>query len=222
VNAIHYTTNTPRAKRVFLGDAVPRLDAARRQDRSEAILDAAELVLVRVGYAEASVGEVARLAGISDGLIYRYFEGKQDLRDQVLARFYGRVLAQAQIAIAEQKKFHARLLALVETHLAAFRDDQALCRLFIAEVRVAADYPGSPLQELNRRYTRLLLRVLRQGVLEGAVSPHVDARLVRDMLYGGMEHVTWRSVNKGGTLDISATARSIVRLMLLGLLAGPE
>jgi AcrR family transcriptional regulator len=204
---------------------VPRLDAARRQDRFDAILDAAEQVLVRVGYAEASVAQVARLAGISDGLIYRYFEGKRDLRDQVLARFYGRLLQQAQTAIAAQRSFNNRLQALVETHLSAFRDDPALCRLFIAEVRVAADYPGSPLQELNRRYTSLLLRILRQGVLEGAVSPSIDARLVRDMLYGGMEHVMWRSVsgrgaNARGPSDVPGTARAIVRLLRHGLPAG--
>lgn len=206
---------------------MPRLDAAKRQDRFDTILDAAEQVLVRVGYAEASVGEVARLAGISDGLIYRYFEGKRDLRDQVLARFYGRLLAEAQAAIAACKTFHERLQALVETHLSAFRDDPALCRLFIAEVRVAADYPGSPLQDLNRRYTSLLLRILRQGVLEGAVSAQLDVRLVRDMLYGGMEHVMWRSVsgrgaNALGPADVPGTARAIVRLLTLGLAAGAE
>jgi len=191
---------------------VPRLDAARKRDRYEAILDAAEQVLAKGGFAEASVGEVARQAGISDGLIYRYFAGKQ-----VLTRFYGRILAEAQAAIGARKIFHDRLLALVETHLTAFRDDQALCRLFIAEVRVAADYPGSPLQDLNRRYTQLLSRVLRLGVTEGAVREDVDTRLVRDMLYGGMEHVTWRSVNASATLDVPATARAIVHLLLGGL-----
>ena len=79
------------------------------------------------------------------------------------------MLAEAQLAIAARKAFQERLLALVETHLTAFRDDQALCRLFISEVRVAADYPGSPLQDLNRRYTGLLARVLRQGLAEGVV-----------------------------------------------------
>lgn len=194
----------------------------QRQDRTQAILDAAETILTRDGFADASVTDMARLAGISDGLIYRYFGGKHDLRDQVLARFYGRMLARAQDAIAPRKRFHERLEALVETHLTAFRDEKSLCRLFIAEVRVASDYPGSPLQELNRRYTRLLLRVLRQGMAEGVVSRHVDMRLVRDMLYGGMEHVAWRAVNAGGELDVAATARAIVRLLLLGLLAGPE
>ena len=163
------------------------------------------------------MAEVARHAGISDGLIYRYFAGKQDLRDQVLTRFYGRILAEAQAAIAARERFHDRLLAIVETHLTAFRDDQALCRLFIAEVRVAADYPGSPLQDLNRRYTRLLTRVLRQGMAEGAVAADLDTRLVRDMLYGGMEHVTWRSVNASAVLDVPGTSRAIVKLLLGGL-----
>ncbi len=191
------------------------------RDRYETILDAAEQVLGRGGFAEASVGEVARLAGVSDGLIYRYFDSKQALRDAVLARFYARVLAGAQAAVGLHGGFRERLLALIETHLRLFRDDRALCRLFIAEVRVAADYPGSPLQELNRRYTGVLEKVLRQGVAEGAVNPGFDARLVRDMLYGGMEHVAWRSVNGKGTLDVAGATRKIGALFLGGLAVTP-
>jgi TetR/AcrR family fatty acid metabolism transcriptional regulator len=200
---------------------VPRLSAARLRDRYETILDAAEQVLGCYGFAEASVGEVARQACVSDGLIYRYFDSKQALRDAVLARFYARVLEGAQASVGRHGGFRDRLLALIETHLRLFRDDRVLCRLFIAEVRVAADYPGSPLQELNRRYTGVLEKVLRQGLAEGAVSPGFDARLVRDMLYGGMEHVAWRSVNGRATLDVTGTARKILALLLDGLAATP-
>ena len=42
---------------------MPRLSEARLRDRYETILDAAEQVLGRGGFAEASVGEVARQAG---------------------------------------------------------------------------------------------------------------------------------------------------------------
>jgi AcrR family transcriptional regulator len=196
---------------------VPRLNAAQLRGRQDAILDAAEQVLVRGGFAAASVAEVARQAGVSDGLIYRYFDSKQALRDAVLSRFYRRVLRAADLAVVGRAGFRERLLALIETHLSVFRDDRALCRLFIAEVRVAADYAGSPLQELNRRYTRVLLKVLRQGVAEGAMQPDVDHRLVRDMLYGGMEHVAWRSVSGGPALDVPATARGIVAMVLSGV-----
>jgi AcrR family transcriptional regulator len=198
---------------------MPRLSAAQLAGRHETILDAAEYVLARDGFADASVGEVARQAGVSDGLIYRYFESKQALRDAVLARFYMRVLTGAQQALAAQTGFRERLLAVVETHLRVFRDDRALCRLFIAEVRVAADYPGSPLQDLNRRYTGVLERVLRQGMNEGAVDATLDTRLVRDMLFGGIEHVAWRSVNGRASLDVPATARAILSLLLNGVSA---
>jgi TetR/AcrR family transcriptional regulator, fatty acid metabolism regulator protein len=198
---------------------MPRLSEAQFRDRYDTILDAAEQVMGRGGFAEASVGEVARQAGISDGLIYRYFESKQALRDAVLARFYGRVLAGAQAALARHTEFQDRLLALIETHLQIFRDDRALCRLFIAEVRVATDYPGSPLQDLNRRYTSVLEKVLRQGMEEGLVNPALETRLVRDMLFGGMEHVAWRSVNSGSVLNVPATARSILALLVGGLAA---
>src|SRR5271155_5388866 len=102
MNAIHYTRVAPSAKRDSSprpagagrnGGSVPKLGEAQKRDRFEAILDSAERVLTQRGYAEAWMGEVARAAGVSDGLIYRYFDGKRDLRDQVLARFYGRVLA---------------------------------------------------------------------------------------------------------------------------------
>jgi AcrR family transcriptional regulator len=197
---------------------LPRLNAAQLRDRQERILDAAELVFLRVGFAEASVADAARQAGVSDGLIYRYFDSKQALRDAVLVRFYRRVLQGAEAAITAETNFASRLLALIETHLSCFRDDRALCRFFISQVRVAADYPGSLLQDLNRRYTRVLLKVLRQGMAEGAMRSDADPRLVRDMLYGGMEHVAWRSVSGGATLDVALLARQILTIVLKGVM----
>ena len=40
------------------------------------------------------------------------------------------------------------------------------------------------------------------------------------MLYGGMEHVTWRSVNASAVFDVPATAKAIVNLVLGGLRSG--
>ncbi len=200
---------------------MPRLSEERLRDRQEAILDAAEEVLGRSGFAEASVADVARQAGVSDGLIYRYFDSKQAMRDAVLARFYGRVLDGARMAIGAHAGFGDRLLALIETHLGLFRDDRALCRLFIAEVRVAADYPGSPLQDLNRRYTGLLEKLLRQGMEEGAVRGGLDTRLVRDMLFGAIEHAAWRHTIGKRPLDVQSMARAITDIFLTGLCPDP-
>ena len=57
-----------------------------RADREEQILDAAGLVFAERGFALASVGAVARRAGISKPLIYNYFGSKDGLLIACLAR----------------------------------------------------------------------------------------------------------------------------------------
>jgi len=201
---------------------MPRLSAARAADRSAAIIDAAEAVLLRDGFANAAISDVARLAGVSDGLIYRYFPGKAALRDAVLVRFYTRILSRLEAAVAARRGFARRFSALIETHLHVLEEDADLCRLFITEVRGAAEYPGSALYELNRRYSSVLVRLVRQGMREGVVRDGVDPLMVRDVLYGGMEHLAWRRLSgRGGGPDVARAASSLAGLLLGGLLVPP-
>ena len=63
---------------------MPVISAERIQQRYDAILDAAKQVFTRQGYEGTSIAAVAKVAGVSDGLIYRYFANKRDLLDQAL------------------------------------------------------------------------------------------------------------------------------------------
>lgn len=62
---------------------MPRLNVhARRalvQERQQQILQAAAQVFAEKGFDSATIREVARTAGVSEGSIYRYFKNKQDL-----------------------------------------------------------------------------------------------------------------------------------------------
>ena len=53
-------------------------------DRKKAILDAALQVFADEGYHNASISKIAKAAGVSKGLMYNYFESKQDLLHVVL------------------------------------------------------------------------------------------------------------------------------------------
>ena len=58
-----------------------------RTDRKKAILDAALHVFSEQGYHNASIIEVSKEAGISKGLIYNYFDSKEELLDILLGSF---------------------------------------------------------------------------------------------------------------------------------------
>lgn len=201
---------------------VPVISPQRQRDRHDAILQAAVAVFGERGYEAASIGEIARRAGVSDGLVYRYFENKRDLLGSVLTQFYERTMADIERVVAEEHGFKAELRALVGRHLEAFVEDTALCRLFISEVRVSTDYVGSAVQALNRRYTTILMRIVERGIAAGEVEQGTDLRLVRDLLFGAIEHIAWRHVVRGRRLDVDGVADRLVEMVLGGIAARPK
>jgi AcrR family transcriptional regulator len=196
---------------------MPAISPQRMRDRHDAILAAATRVFSEKGYASASITDIAQAANISDGLIYKYFENKRDLLERVLTVFYETTIADLETKVAKGKSFNERLYILVSEHLSVFVADIDLCRLFISEVRTASNYRGSSIQQLNRRYTSVLIKIVDKGIADGEIQPDLDPRLVRDMLFGAIEHSSWRHVRGIRPLDVPRIARAMTDILLNGL-----
>lgn len=199
------------------GGLMPAISAKRMQDRSDAILESARRVFVERGYQAASIAEIARAAQISDGLIYRYFDSKRRLLDGVLAAFFQRILALLEPEIAALDGFPAKLHALIRVHLQVMLDDPGLCRLFIAEVRGAADFAKSDARKMSRRYSAVFLSVIRAADAAGELRAGLDAHLLRDLVFGGVEFFAWRAMSARGGANVEAAADAITDLILNGV-----
>lgn len=196
---------------------MPTISPERMQDRHDAILRAAKRAFTDKGYEGASIADIARIAKISDGLVYRYFRNKRELLYGVLHQFYGRILVDLETQVFKHDQFRSRLEALIKRHIEVFVSDTDLCRLFIAEVRVESDYEGSAIQDLNRRYTSVLIRIVKDAVKTGEVRPDVNPRLLRDVLFGAIEHLAWGHVNGRGALKVTQTARELTSMLTSGI-----
>jgi AcrR family transcriptional regulator len=71
-----------------------------RQQTEEAFLDAAERLLVSVGYAGISTRAVAEEAGANHGLVHYYFGSMENLLVRVLERFTERLIARQRAMYA--------------------------------------------------------------------------------------------------------------------------
>jgi TetR/AcrR family fatty acid metabolism transcriptional regulator len=196
---------------------MPAISPQRMRDRYDAILAAATRVFAEKGYSSASITDIAREADVSDGLIYKYFENKRDLLENVLKSFYERIIADLEPKVSKAKNFEEKLYVLVSEHLQVFVADVDLCRLFISEVRTASDYRGSLIQQLNRRYTSILIEIVDDAIDNGVIRPDIDPRLVRDMIFGAIEHSSWRHVNANKSLDVPRVARAMTDVLVNGL-----
>lgn len=196
---------------------MPRLTETRRRDRHQNLLEAARVIFQAKGYAAASISEIAKTAQVSDGLIYRYFSDKRAMLAAVLEDFLEGLIAQAESAVGEAEGFRAKLEAIIRTNLQVYAQDPEMCALFIREQRDASDYRGSPIHGLMRRYTELLSAVVRDGIAAGDVRPDLDVRLLRDFLFGGMEHLAWNALASGAGIAFENIAAQLTEMLTSGI-----
>lgn len=190
-----------------------------REEREADILQAARSVFAERGYDGASMTEIARRAGVVEGTIYKYFVNKRDLLFRLMVKVYDALIAGAKTRIHKIDGTRDQVRFLIWWHLHAFVDDPGLCRLFIREIRSNDDYYRSVLYETNRRYTSILLRTLETGVERGELRRDLSPPMVRDMIYGSIEHIAWAWVAGHGTLNIDKIADDLAEMVMQGIAA---
>ncbi len=185
--------------------------------RSGEILAVAREMFARRGYDGTSVSDIAGAVGVADGAIYRYFPSKRAVLYEVIRQFYEPVIVMAAENVVGIGDVRQQFRYLIWLQVRAFTEEPELCRLIIAEVRPMEDYYESEIAELNRRYTSLLVDVVTRGQREGVFRADVDATMVRDLVYGGIEHIAWGAVTGRADIDAGAVADDLTRLLCAGL-----
>ncbi|MCH7790631.1 MAG: hypothetical protein IH940_14505, partial [Acidobacteria bacterium] len=111
----------------------------------------------------------------------------------------------------------AKVRFLVKRHLRAMVEDRLLFRLVIGEARSLDDYYSSAVADLSRTYTALLVNAVSEGVASGEFRDDVDPIVVRDLVYGGIEHLGWATLTGDAVLDTDATTDQLMMVLLSGI-----
>lgn len=198
-----------RAKR-----QVSRLPPERRV---EDILTAARDVFTEKGFQEALISDIAERAGIVEGSIYRFFANKRDLLVKTVEHWYEDMLVHDEEQFRAVKGTWNRMRFIVYHHLATIRREPALSRLVFQELRPDPGYRRTRLFQLNQAYTQRIVDVVKAAMSAGEFNSDISPSLVRDMIYGAVEHRTWAFLRNEGDFDIETTADGITELIYRGL-----
>lgn len=187
------------------------------EQRRAEILQVARELFSDKGYEHCSMAEIAARVGVVEGTVYKYFESKRELLLTMLGDWYEGMFGDYAEDLRGVHGTRARLQFLIWRHLHTLHDHPDLCRLTFNEFRVEKDYHGSALQKHNRRYTELLVQVLQEGVNAGDIRADLPVSLLRDMIFGGIEHHCWPWLCGHGSLDIDAVAEQVASLLWQGM-----
>ena len=186
----------------------------RSERRVREILAAARQVFSEHGYEKSTTLDIARRMGISEATIFSYFASKRDLCMQVIKGWYdeiSQVLEQEVPLIAGTR---AQLHFVVHKHLVTLmREGTGMCKLVLSEGRSADEEFAGMIAELKRRYTAPLMRVLAAAQRAGEIRQDMPLPLLRDMVYGSMEHVLWDTMVNRNKPDIEITAGQLTDML---------
>ena len=104
-----------------------------REQKREAILEAAAEVFGEKGYQRATMKEIAARVGIAPGTIYLYFKSKRDLLLAIADRLIGQTVDQT-LAQAVHLDAKGYIAAILRDRLRFARENQAFLQALVTEV----------------------------------------------------------------------------------------
>jgi AcrR family transcriptional regulator len=130
------TAEHPEARRLPPGSHGIPADVVARNQRERLVAAMAEVCAAR-GYAQASVAEVAKQAGVSSLTFYKQFAGKQDCVLAAHRQLLGRLLEEVDRIAEEEGSSAAKARMVVRVALALFAADLPSARLLTVEILAA-------------------------------------------------------------------------------------
>ena len=187
----------------------------RKNARDDILRVFAEMV-ARNGYAETSIGDVARALGLSKGTVVYHFNSKLELLEEVHLAYIRRGLAQAHHVLASLSTPSSQLAGIVYAMLKAHRDDRAATITFLREiVRFTEGETKKAVAAPRDAYAMLVRGILRRGMESGEFRVD-DPELLTFQVFS-MCNYTWTWYRPDGRLSIEEVASSYIRTLLVGL-----
>jgi AcrR family transcriptional regulator len=177
----------------------PRADAQRNRER---ILEVARQTFTRRG-AEASMDEIAKLAKIGPGTLYRHFPSRDDL----LAAVY---ISEVEKLGEAQRRFSAELPAIeaLRAWLLVFIDYIAAKKIIAPALNEMACGPSRVFQQSSRVMEQAARALASRAVVSGDLRPDVDPMDMLRAIYGVS--------SAGSTDEWPAKARRFVDIIIRG------
>jgi TetR/AcrR family transcriptional regulator, fatty acid metabolism regulator protein len=158
---------------------------ARRRD----ILDSAVRVFASHGFAESRIRDIAAGAGVAEGTIYLYFEGKEDLLLTAFRDVVNDFCTSIRSVLSSDLPFQERIEQFVRLQFERIEAQPALAAVLLLESRQTTTFYSGAVRDVLRTYANAIDELLTSGRDDGVVRPDADLPLARRMLIGALEEV---------------------------------
>lgn len=164
-----------------------------------------------------TIAEIAKNAGVTEGLIYKYFKDKKDLLYQVLHQHFAGFLSHVQERTAAENSCMEKLGAIVLASLESYNQNRVFARILLLEVRNSPAYFDSCAYAMVKNYSRLIRKIVCDGIAKNELKPDTDPFLLQKVILGAIEHTCLKQVIFDRELDVQAASSGIINIVSYGV-----
>ena len=196
---------------------VTKIQRPSKEQRIDTIVESARKVFCASGFEKGSIEIIARDAGIAEGTIYRYFDSKRSLLDEVLRRHYSVLFDDILHTLPSIEGAGNRLRYLIRRTLLTISEDRSMCGLRTLYARQANDERPSLARDQNIRMAVLMANEIKAGMKDGSFRLDTSPSIVCYMIGGAIELTEYSYMNTGKAIDIDKVTDSIWRIISGGI-----
>ncbi len=168
-------------------------ELAPETDKYLRILKAAEKVFAQRSYADASIADIARLAGVAEGTVYENFENKEDLLltiPKIRFHEHKNILQETFTMKTPLRKFRHFL----RYHFLIFMHRPDFLKVFLLNIRLNPKFYESAAYDVFQSYTEIIDQILEEGKNDGSIKAERNCEVIKQLFFGGFAHMALRWV----------------------------
>jgi len=192
-------------------------DVARTTNKRERILRSAVEVFARTGYFNAKVSEIAREAGVADGTIYLYFQGKEELLLTIFRENTRGYLSELRDELASLERAADRIRLAIRFQLEKLGSDRAMAVVFQVELRQSLKFMSRLSHEEVADYLNLLRTIVEQGQKESIFRSEIHPQLAAKAIFGILDEMVTSWILSEKEYRLEDQADQIADFVLHGL-----
>ncbi len=153
--------------------------------RREQIIDAARKLVIKRGSEHLRVREIAKVAGITEGAIYRHFKSKKEILSSLVDRIEENWLEDISKVNAAGSSSLEALDRIFKNHVSAIEQRGGVSFQVIAEIISLGDKKlNKKAFDVLNKYTGRLKKLLAEGVGTGEIKREVDLEAAAMLFFG--------------------------------------
>lgn len=181
------------------------------------IMQSLSYLMEKKDFDSITTSEIALQAGVTEGLIYKYFKDKKDLLYKILEEHFQVFQKKINTTIEEKTNAIEKLEVIINTSLESWTKSKVFAKILLLEVRSYPDYYKSQAYELIKVYAKTVANIIKQGVATGDLKKETDHRILTKIILGAIEHACLGDIIFERDIDIDFISNNICKTIFKGI-----